>query len=42
MLIKFKKKHFCFWENDTTHACKYFYLHCGLLAKVSCVLKTKI
>ena len=42
MLIKFKKKHFCFWENDTTHACKYFYLHCGLLAKVNCVLKTKI
>ena len=39
---KVLKKHFCSWEDDTMHACKYFYLHCGLLAKVNCILKTKI
>ena len=34
------KKHFCCWQDDTIHAYKSLYLHCGPSTKVPSKLKS--
>ena len=37
---KDKQKYFCCWEDDTIHAYKSFYLHCGPSTKVPSKLRS--
>ena len=38
--VKDKKNHFCCWQDDTIHAYKSLYLHCGPSTKVTSKLKS--